>query len=169
MSGRKSKDKGKVWENEVAKFLSKTFDDSFTRVPFSGAYVGGKNSSRKAFLGENQIRAHKGDIFPPEEWTHYNVECKNYADFPFHQLFYGDIKILDCWIQQVYETSDSEDLNVIYIKITRKGKWVVFESAIPFAAPRSIKYKDWVFCEWEHFWSFPENVRLMRERATHDY
>ena len=41
----KSKSKGKSWERDVCVFLSKLYNDSFIRVPNSGAYTGGKNES----------------------------------------------------------------------------------------------------------------------------
>ena len=47
MSGRKSKNKGKAFEREIANFLSDLYEESFTRVPYSGAFVGGKNAVRK--------------------------------------------------------------------------------------------------------------------------
>ena len=43
MSGRKSKNKGKSYELDVANFLTELYDESFTRVPYSGAFVGGQN------------------------------------------------------------------------------------------------------------------------------
>ena len=42
----KSKNKGKSFEREIANFLSETYSDSFTRVPDSGAFTGGKNAFR---------------------------------------------------------------------------------------------------------------------------
>ena len=46
MSGKKSKDKGKTFERDIANYLSELYEDSFTRVPQSGAYVGGQNAVR---------------------------------------------------------------------------------------------------------------------------
>ena len=48
----KSKTKGKTWERDVVLFLSELYKQSFIRVPNSGAYVGGKNEYRKAYLSE---------------------------------------------------------------------------------------------------------------------
>ena len=42
----KSKSKGKSWERDVCVFLSKLYNDSFIRVPNSGAYTGGKKIGR---------------------------------------------------------------------------------------------------------------------------
>lgn len=166
MSGSKSKTKGKTWEREVSTFLSNTYSESFTRVAHSGAFVGGKNMIRKQSLDLNQIQAHKGDIFPPETWRRWSVECKNYADFPFHQLFSGDVKILDQWIAQTYDASDNGDLNLILIKINRKGKWVVYENHNGFSCDRGVKYKDWTFCSWDDFWNDPRNIATVKDVAT---
>ena len=137
----RSKTKGNAWELEVAKFLSVTYGESFLRIPSSGAFVGGKNAFRKGQLGGSQIQSKKGDIHPPESWRYWNVECKSYANFPFHQLWYTDVKILDSWIQQQKDVEDPGDLNLILIKITRKEKWVVYQANLGFVSDRYIHYK----------------------------
>ena len=82
----KSKTKGSSFEREVAKELSDLYNESFVRTPSSGAYIGGSNVARKEVLSEGQIQSFRGDIIPPDDWKYFNVECKSYADFPFHQL-----------------------------------------------------------------------------------
>jgi hypothetical protein len=148
----KSKAKGNAWELEVAKFLSDTYNESFLRIPSSGAFVGGKNSFRKSQIDSAQLQGKKGDIHPPEAWKHWNIECKSYADFPFHQLWYTDVKILDSWIAQQKDVEDDGDLNLILIKISRKDKWVVFPDGLGFAVDRSLSYKGWIFTSWDDFW-----------------
>ena len=95
MAGNKSKAKGNSWERDVANHLSTLYGETFIRVPHSGAYIGGKNQFRKQFLHEGQIRSFKGDIVPGQSFSRLNIECKNYGEFPFHQLFTGDCKQLD--------------------------------------------------------------------------
>ena len=46
MSGTKSKNKGKTYERELANFLTNLYKEKFTRVPYSGAFVGGSNIIR---------------------------------------------------------------------------------------------------------------------------
>jgi hypothetical protein len=159
----KSKAKGNAWELEVAKFLSATYNESFIRIPSSGAFVGGKNNVRKATLGNAQIQSKKGDIHPPESWKYWNVECKSYANFPFHQLWTTDVKILDAWIQQQKDVEDEGDLNLIIIKISRKDKWVVFPQDLGFVVDRSILYKGWYFSSWNDFWSKELNQELVKK------
>lgn len=154
----KSKAKGNSWELDVAKFLTELYGSTFLRVPSSGAFVGGKNTHRKATLDQGQLQSKKGDIHPPHDWKFFNVECKSYADFPFHQLWYADVKILDSWIAQQKEVEDEGDLNLIFIKISRKGQWVVFPEETKLEATRSISYKGWVFVAWDDFWSKQSNV-----------
>jgi hypothetical protein len=153
----KSKAKGNAWELEVAKFLSATYNESFLRIPSSGAFVGGKNNFRKASLGDAQLQSKKGDIHPPQAWKHWNLECKSYADFPFHQLWTSDVKILDSWIAQQHDVEDEGDLNLILIKISRKDKWVVFQENLGFTVDRSIHYKGWYFTSWDDFWAKEHN------------
>ncbi len=162
----KSKQKGNSWELEVAKFLTATYQDTFLRIPSSGAFVGGKNSFRKSSLDASQLQSKKGDIHPPSAWTHWNIECKNYADFPFHQLWTGDVKILDGWINQQKEVEDLGDLNLILIKITRKDCWVVYPSNLAFQVDRSLNYKGWIFTSWDDFWKNPINVDLVKNYST---
>jgi hypothetical protein len=162
----KSKTKGNAWELEVAKFLSATYNESFLRIPSSGAFVGGKNSIRKAGLGDAQLQSKKGDIHPPQDWKHWNLECKSYADFPFHQLWTSDVKILDSWIAQQHEVEDEGDLNLILIKISRKDKWVVYQENLGFASDRSIHYKGWYFTSWDDFWSKQTNLDLVKMIST---
>jgi hypothetical protein len=159
----KSKSKGNAWELETAKFLTETYTRPFLRVPSSGAFVGGKNSFRKATMDQGQIHGKKGDIQPPSDWVHFNMECKSYADFPFHQLWTTDVKILDAWIQQQHEVEDEGDLNLILIKISRKGKWVVYQQNLGFESLRAIFYKDWYFTAWDDFWTKPINVTLVEK------
>jgi len=158
----KSKAKGNAWELEVAKFLTDTYNESFLRVPSSGAFVGGKNTHRKATIDKAQLQSKKGDIHPPMGWNHFNLECKSYADFPFHQLWYADVKILDSWIAQQKDVEDVGDLNLILIKISRKGQWVVFPQNLGFVADRSLQYKGWMFVEWDQFWSVEQNRALVK-------
>lgn len=162
----KSKAKGNSWELDVAKFLTEKYSETFLRVPSSGAFVGGKNSHRKVTLDQSQLQSKKGDIHPPQTWQHFNCECKSYKDFPFHQLFYTDVKILDSWIEQQHEVEDEGDLNIILIKISRKERWVVVQEKDGFQATRFISYKGWKFMEWNHFWENEENVRLVKHIST---
>lgn len=118
------KAKGSSWERDVAKFLTELYGESFIRAPGSGAYVGGINSARKQFLHEGQIRSFKGDIVPGESFPKFNAECKSYADFPFHQLFQGQVKILEEWIEQCMSVADKGDFSILFMKFNRKGKYV---------------------------------------------
>lgn len=162
----KSKSKGNSWELEVSKFLTNIYSSTFLRVPSSGAFVGGKNSVRKDTLDQGQLQSKKGDIHPPQEWTHFNCECKSYADFPFHQLWLGDVKVLDGWIQQQHEVEDAGDLNLILIKISRKDKWVMYQENLGFVSDRAIHYKGWYFTSWDDFWVKQTNIILVKQLST---
>ena len=159
----KSKAKGNAWELDVAKFLSATYTESFLRIPSSGAFVGGKNNFRKATIDASQLQGKKGDIHPPEAWKHWNIECKSYADFPFHQLWTSDVKILDAWIQQQKDVEDEGDLNLILIKISRKDKWVVYPADLAFQTDRWLEYKGWRFVSWDDFWLKDHNRLLVKK------
>jgi|694.fasta_scaffold114528_1 hypothetical protein len=123
----KSKNKGSGYEREVAKFLSELYQESFIRVPHSGAFIGGRNQIRRQFLDENQTKSFKGDIVPPDDWNKFNCECKNYQDFPFHQLLKGNIRHLDSWIEQCLTVADPGDFNILFMKFNHKGTFVAFQ------------------------------------------
>lgn len=153
----KSKAKGSSWERDVAKFLSESYGTHFMRVPNSGAYTGGSNASRKMVMSDGQIRHMKGDIVPPDDWNHFNCECKNYASFPFHRLLFNDrIPILEDWLKQIIDAADEGDVNILFMKITRVGRFVAFESHQPFKTYRHVEYTDdsgrkWNITEFDNF------------------
>ena len=163
----KSKNKGKGFEREIANFLSGLHEESFIRVPASGAYVGGANAVRKDTLSEGQIRGAKSDIIPPDSWKYLNIECKNYADFPFHHLLHNKkIPLLDSWIEQLLEPADEYDLNLLVMKFNRKGRYIAFETRIAdlglparLYTSRHVEYRhtntntNWYYTEFDDFWS----------------
>jgi hypothetical protein len=166
MSRSKSKNKGSSWEREVAKHLTELYNLPFVRVPNSGAYVGGKNTDRKTFLDEGQVRSFKGDIIPPASFPKFNCEAKNYADFPFHQLFSGTIKQLDIWLDQLMEAADPEDYNILIMKFNRKGKFVAVQfdrsDDLPLFVQHHFLYENkhgrWAIMEYDSFWKLNKDM-----------
>jgi hypothetical protein len=157
------KQKGSSFEREVATFLTELYGESFIRAPGSGAYVGGKNQVRTQILHEGQIRSFKGDIVPGQSFNKMNAECKSYADFPFHQVLAGDCKVLDGWIDQMMSVAESNDLNILFMKFNRKGKFVVVPSTLTWVTDNflyytSSKHKDWVIIEFEHFFNLNKEL-----------
>ena len=155
----KQKIKGATWERDVAKHLSEIYDESFIRVPHSGAYIGGSNKARKEYLHEGVIRTFKGDIIPGPSMPYLNVECKAYKDFPFHHLLTGDVKLLDEWINQVLDSADEHDFNMLIMKFNRKGKYVAIEDKhLHHRFKRHINYKGWNFSEYDQFWKLKSKI-----------
>ena len=174
MSGTKSKNKGKGFEREVCNILSEIYQDNFERVPYSGAFVGGVNATRKSTLTENQIKAFKGDVIPPDTWKYFNCECKNYADFPFHHLLQEKpIPILEQWLQQTLDAHDGHDLDLLFMKFNRKGIYLTFpnflvdrfklESYINYT---SKNYGTWTITFWQDFQAKPINIKQIRTLST---
>ena len=149
----KSKNKGKSWERDVCNFLSDLYSQSFIRVPNSGALVGGKNEFRKETLSLEQIKLMRGDIVPPLNYPYFVAECKNYAEFPFHQMVHNNsIRLLDDWIGQVmHDCNQEKDVWMLFIKITRKGQYVVYDTQILDALEYGIRYKNYWFCDMKYF------------------
>lgn len=170
----KSKNKGKGFEREVCKILTEIYGDSFTRVPYSGAFVGGINASRKSTLTENQIKAHKGDIIPPDDWKYFNCECKNYADFPFHHLLQDKaIPVLEEWLGQTLDAHDENDLDLLFMKFDRKGIYFAYPTNINqhLQTSRHIiynsqNYGSWVITFWTDFSQISTNIENLKNLAT---
>jgi hypothetical protein len=157
------KAKGSSFEREVANFLSNLYGESFIRAPGSGAYVGGKNQERKQYLHEGQVRSFKGDIVPGQNFPKFNAECKSYADFPFHLVLAGNCKVLDGWLDQLMSVSEPDDLNILFMKFNRKGKFVVVQTTMTWVTDQflyytSSKYKDWLIIEFDHFFQHNKDV-----------
>lgn len=164
----KSKAKGGAWERDVSKFLTESYGKPFMRVPGSGAYTGGQNASRKMLMSDGQVRHMKGDVVPPDDWNHFNCECKNYASFPFHRLLFNErMPLLEDWLGQIRDAADAGDVNMLFMKITRVGRFVAYETTQPFLANRAVKYIDDATWEWEitEFDSFFELNRTAFERV----
>lgn len=163
------KQKGSSFEREVAQYLSKLYGESFIRAPGSGAYVGGKNQQRKEFLHEGQIRSFKGDIVPGQSFKMFNAECKSYADFPFHLVLSGDCKQLNSWLDQLMAVAETDDVNILFMKFNRKGRFVCVQSKLTWVTDQflyytSEKYGDWLMIEFDHFWK--HNKDLFKSYST---
>jgi len=130
MSGRKSKNKGKSYERDIANFLSDLYKESFTRVPYSGAFVGGQNISRIQNLSESQTRGFKGDIIPPDDFRLLVIEAKNYGEFKWNQFALGEqVKQLNEWIKQSQDSCEPQDKWLLCVKISRQGEFVMWDPA----------------------------------------
>jgi len=165
------KAKGSGFERDIAKYLSEAYGESFIRAPGSGAYVGGKNQVRKEVLHEGQIRSFKGDVVPGESFKRMNIECKFYADFPFHLLLTGDCKVIDTWIDQLMDVADPDDINILFMKFNRKGKYIAVQSKLTWISDNfiyysSAKHGDWTIFEFDLF--FKLNTQLLKTYSTAD-
>jgi hypothetical protein len=163
------KAKGSGFEREVAKFLSTLYGESFIRTSGSGAYIGGKNQHRTTFLHENQVRSFKGDIVPGESFSKMNMECKFYADFPFHLLLSGECKIINAWIDQLMEVADIGDINLLFMKFNRKGRYVAVQCGPTWITDNFIyyssnKFGDWLIIEFDDF--FKHNKDLLKTYSS---
>ena len=164
---RKSKIKGKSWERDVANFLTKLYKEPFLRVPNSGAFVGGHNIYRTQTMTEQQVRSFKGDIIPGPSFKNLVIECKNYKEFPFHKLVFGqEIKQLDEWIKQAQGSCEKNDVWILCIKITHKTSFVVWDFD-QIQCPSAGEYKEYQFEEYSNFWE--ENSNEVKEACKKSY
>lgn len=140
--GQKSKTKGNAGERELAKILSERLGGNFTRVPSSGAFVGGKNAYRAGQLSETQNRIYRGDLIPPDHLSRMVIESKSYAEFPFHALLTpGPVPQLEEWIAQVTGTLQDGDTWFVCFKITRKGWFVATAFRPDYALGNHTRYQ----------------------------
>ena len=120
---KKSKVYGKGFEYEVRDILREaTGDNSFERVPSSGAYFGGSNKIRAETARKDLVEIMSGDLICPPGWR-WIVECKNHEDVPVHQLFLGkNSKTIDEFLKQVSEDADTSNKEpLLVMKLRRKG------------------------------------------------
>ena len=151
--GSKSKTKGKIYEREIANFLSDLYSESFTRVPHSGAFIGGQNFSRIQNLSENQTRGFKGDIIPPDSFPLLVIEAKNYAEFRWNQLALGQqVKQLDEWIGQAEDSCEDKDKWLLCVKITRQGEFVLWDPTRFTNLDYYLTYDKYCYIETSKFW-----------------
>ncbi len=127
-----SKDKGNGYERDVAEGLTKIFGRNFKRnITGSGAHFGGGNASRKLQGRDTtQVLAHLGDVSPP---TGYYVvtECKNYGEYPFHNLLQGLPTVVWDFLGEVRHDArlDADKEEVFFphwlcMKVTRRGSYI---------------------------------------------
>ena len=169
MSGTKSKNKGKTYERDVANHLTELYGESFTRVPYSGAFVGGQNISRTETLSEGQTRGFKGDIIPPETFPYLVIEAKHYGEFQWHNLALGEpIKQLNEWIKQARESCEAQDKWILFVKISRQGSFALWDpnqwrmeyfNMYP-ADPENV----FTYMEWSRFWYM--NNKVFKEQSA---
>lgn len=153
MAGSKSKTKGKSYERYIANFLSDLYKESFTRVPHSGAYIGGQNFTRIDKLSENQTRGFKGDIIPPDTFPLLVIEAKNYGEFQWHNLALGkDVKQLNEWIKQAQESCEEKDKWLLCVKISRQGEFVLWDPSLWADLDTDNMYNQFFYTDASKFW-----------------
>ena len=152
------KKKGNRYELEVAKDLSSRYDDTFRRVPQSGAIVGGLNRKLNEGLTSDAQEIFAGDIIAPQ-WFPFTIECKNYADTPkIHNLLSIGDKDLDTWIKQAKTSSDVAKKEwLLCFKITQGRKsfacvdFEKFNSVVRGLPKNFIIYKNCIIIDYEIF------------------
>jgi hypothetical protein len=165
MSGSKSKNKGKTYERDVANFLTTLYEESFTRVPYSGAFVGGQNIVRTEKLSENQTRGFKGDIIPPDSFPLLVIEAKNYGEFRWNHLALGsEVKQLDEWIKQASESCEQNDKWLLCVKISRQGEFVLWDPAQWQSLSYTKSYKNFHYIEYKQFWE--QNKDAVKQQSN---
>ena len=111
--------KGKGFERDVVKLLSKTTGKPWFRVPMSGGYSTSTNTTDPRF---------KGDVYSDDPaFGFIVVECKNYASLNIQELFNNKSKFYD-WIIQTRKESllNGAELDwILFIKITNVGIFCV--------------------------------------------
>jgi hypothetical protein len=164
MSGKKSKTKGKSYERDIANLLSEMYNESFTRVPHSGAFIGGQNFSRIEKLSENQTRGFKGDIIPPDNFPLLVIEAKNYGEFRWNHLaLKNDVKQLDEWIGQAEDSCEDKDKWLLCVKITRQGEFVLWDPTRFKGLEADNTYKQFFYTEASRFWQL--NSAKVKEQS----
>jgi hypothetical protein len=127
---------------------------------FWGVHWWGKREKKRVFKRRaNQTL--QGDIIPGESFPLLNIECKNYAGLEFHQLYFSSCRQLDVWIDQLLQPADADDVNLLLIKITRRGKFACFQETLlnkhvtlpsHYTRYTSGKSGAWYIVDYDKFW-----------------
>jgi hypothetical protein len=75
-------------------------------------------------------------------------------------LYSGSNKQLDEWIEQIRETCDETDFNILAMKFNRKGAYIAFEcmhlpklnAGSSYMRYHGAKYGPWIITEFNSFW-----------------
>lgn len=122
----KSKTKGNSFEREICKYLIELTGLNFTRVPNSGAFLGGKNQVRVENMTDDQVLIFDGDIITPPEFSDWSIECKFYKELAWKKLFQPEgTAQLNEWIEQSKLTSKPYWL--LFFKINNAGTYCVID------------------------------------------
>ena len=134
-----NKNKGKTYERTVCKIFSDFFGLSFTRIPNSGSFIGGKNFHRAATMSDSQVLLSRGDIIVPDELRRLCIECKSRKGFGFHQLLTEDgSRTMNEWIDQTMVGAEGSDvaISLIVFKPNNCGNFVLFDVKCGLKIPR---------------------------------
>ena len=160
----KSKTKGNSFERECCKYLIELTGLNFTRVPNSGAFLGGKNQVRVENMTDNQTLIFDGDIIVPDEFSDWSIECKFYKDIAWKKFFQPEgAAQLNEWIEQAKVTS--KPYWFLLFKINNAGTYCVIDRELVktfnFDLPEChmIYRKDYVIMDMKEF--FENNHRRM--------
>lgn len=140
------KKKGNRIELQLAKELSKRFNEEFKRVPQSGAW-GTVNANSNVREDAQQVLT--GDIMCPANFK-FSIESKGRIDFNFWDLLNNDtINEIDEWIIQA--ENDAKRVNkepLIYVKINNKKPFVLFKK---YLKETNLNYKDYSLLRFDYF------------------
>jgi hypothetical protein len=70
------------------------------------------------------------------------------------------IPILEEWIDQCLDVAEDKDVNIMFIKITRKGQFICYPERMyqagftttNYTIYDSAKHGKWIFAAWDPFW-----------------
>lgn len=136
-----SKQKGNNMERDIANYLTRTTGLHYSRSPSSGAFLGGTNNSRIAYISAAMTKTHLGDIIAPDN-VNQVIEVKAYASIPWHQIIQGSCKQLDTWIAQLehdLSSVDSTYIGMLFFKINRQGVYKCLKGNLT----TGLNYKEW--------------------------
>ena len=81
----------------------------------------------------------------------------------------NECKQIDDWLNQLLTAGEKDDLNILLMKFTRKGRYVAVQCGYPWVKNShftyiSPKYGKWFIMEWDQFWS--SNSALVESIST---
>ena len=161
-----SKAKGKGFENDIAKLLSKTFNPyTFKRVLHSGAILGGKNVSNINQYSTNIANQYIGDVVCvneadyQEKYFRFNLECKFYKTPETLDNFLGVVNSnIPKWFEEsVIDAKKTGKTPLLIVKYNRSSVYCVINDQCKL--PSSVS--NYVYLSKDNLFEFLLNDALI--------
>lgn len=124
MNGSNRVSKGKKYELQISKDMSKAFKTNVSRTPMSGSWRGSNND-----YNNHEDNRFLGDLFFPlnHPMNIFNIELKNHADIKLRSFFINSSRVQEFMNQVVTDAhrKDGYSVPILICKVSREDNYLV--------------------------------------------